>query len=24
MRFGVRAVPPAEFDRWVRNHGGRT
>src|SRR5215213_7870556 len=23
MRFGVRAVPQAEFDRWVRDQGGR-
>jgi cytochrome c oxidase subunit 2 len=23
MRFGVRAVPQAEFDRWVREQGGR-
>jgi cytochrome c oxidase subunit II len=23
MRFDVRAVPPAEFDRWVREEGGR-
>jgi cytochrome c oxidase subunit 2 len=22
MRFGVRAVPQAEFDRWVRDQGG--
>jgi cytochrome c oxidase subunit 2 len=23
MRFGVRAVPQDEFDRWVRDEGGR-
>lgn len=23
MRFGVRAVPQAEFDQWVRDQGGR-
>ena len=23
MRFGVRAVPQDEFDRWVRDQGGR-